>query len=81
MSHKDGWTGAAWLSSVRGLSCSLKWGNERNPYWLLQVSAETVSLCREGSGDDAKSAWPSDILGYTHDTMATTTGRDGVTLS
>ena len=50
MSHKDKWTGAAWLSSVRGLSCSLKWGNERNPYWLLQVSAETVWLCQKEVG-------------------------------
>jgi len=42
MSHKDGSTGAAWLSSVRGLSCSLKWGNERNPRRLLYVSDETA---------------------------------------
>ena len=31
-SHKDSSTGAAWLSSARVLRCSLKWGNERNPY-------------------------------------------------
>src|SRR3989344_7094770 len=29
--HKDGWAGDAWLSSVRGLNCSLKCGNEHNP--------------------------------------------------
>jgi hypothetical protein len=39
---QGGWTGDAWLSSVRGLSCSLKWGNERNPYCLLQVSDKTA---------------------------------------
>ncbi len=42
MSHKDGWTGAAWPSSVRGLNCSLKWGNERNPHCLLNMSGETA---------------------------------------
>ena len=34
--------GAAWLSSARALKCSLKWGNERNPYYALQVSRETA---------------------------------------
>ena len=29
-------------SSVRGLNCSLKWGNERNPRCLLYVSGETA---------------------------------------
>ncbi len=36
------WTGDAWLSSVRGLNCSLQWGNERNPCCLLQESGETA---------------------------------------
>ena len=81
MSHKDGWTGDAWLSSVRGLNCSLKWGNERNPCPVLQVSRETGRFYATGSGDDAKSACPSDTLGYTHDTMVITIGRDGETLS
>ena len=35
----------------------------------------------EEGEDDARSACPSDILGYTHNTMAATTGRDGVILS
>ena len=47
MSHKDVWTGVAWLSSVRGLSCSLKWGNERNLRLVLQVSRGTAPLCGE----------------------------------
>ena len=40
--RKDPWTGDAWPSSVRGLNCSLKWGNERNPRRVLQVSHETA---------------------------------------
>jgi hypothetical protein len=40
--RKDGWAGVAWPSSVRGLSCSLKWDNERNPRRLLYVSGETA---------------------------------------
>src|SRR3989344_1076258 len=35
--NQDGWAGAARLSSARGLSCSLKWVNERNPYPVLHV--------------------------------------------
>src|SRR3990167_11188184 len=42
--RKNGWTGAAWPSSARGLNCSLKWGNERNPHCLLQVSGKTAQL-------------------------------------
>lgn len=43
LSHKDIGTGAAWSSSVRGVNCSLKWGNERNPRPMLYVSWETAS--------------------------------------
>jgi hypothetical protein len=35
----------------------------------------------EEGEDDARSACPFDILGYTHNTIGRTTGRDGVTLS
>jgi hypothetical protein len=35
----------------------------------------------EEGEDDARSACPSDTLGHTHNTIASTTGRDGVTLS
>ena len=68
------WTGAARLSSARHVNGSLKWGNERNPYRLLQVSGETARVDLEEGGDDVKSAWPSDVLGYTHDTMGVTMG-------
>jgi len=78
------------LSSVRGLNCSLKWGNERNPRCLLYLSGETAqrfahnclrAVRWEEGEDDAKSAWPSDTLGYTRDTIAATTRCDGETLS
>jgi len=72
--RKDVWTGAAWLSSARVLKCSLKWGNERNPYSVLYVSRRTARLRREEGEDDVKSAWPFDALGYTHATMAGTMG-------
>ena len=39
---RTAYAGAAWLSSARVLKCSLKWGNERNPYYALQVSRETA---------------------------------------
>ena len=39
------------------------------------------ALAGEEGGDDAKSACPFDVLGYTRDTMGGTVGRDGVTLS
>src|SRR3989338_5761109 len=72
MSHKDAITGAARSSSVRDVNCSLQWGNERNPRRVLFVSRETASVQGEEGGDDARSAWPFDTLGYTHGTMALT---------
>jgi hypothetical protein len=68
-------TGAAWLSSARGVNCSVKSGNERNPRRALHVSHETAVVKTEEGGDDAKSAWPSDGLGDTRVTMAGTKGR------
>ncbi len=67
-------TGAAWLSSARAVRCSVKSGNERNPYLVLQVSQETASVNGEEGGDDVKSAWPSDALGDTHVTMGRNKG-------
>ena len=84
---RTAYTGAAWLSSARVLKCSLKWGNERNPYYALQVSRETAQPFDrepkqfgsraegwEEGGDDVKSAWPFDALGYTRVTMVGTMG-------
>ena len=41
---KDMCTGAAWLSSARALKCSLKWGNERNPHRVFDLSHGTAQL-------------------------------------
>jgi hypothetical protein len=87
---QDKWTGDAWPSSVRGLNCTLKWANERNPRCVLQVSHETAPtkvfnklkiLVGEEGEDDARSACPFDTLGYTHNTMAVTMRSDEATLS
>ena len=67
-------TGAARSSSARGVSCYLKWLNERNPRFVLQVSRKTALFNREEGGDDVRSAWPFDALGYTHNTMVGTMG-------
>ena len=48
--------------------------------WISVVLRLRVKGWEEGE-DDARSACPSDTLGYTHNTIASTTGRDGVTLS
>ena len=61
-------------SSARHVSGILQWINERNPYCLLYVSGETASVDLEEGGDDVKSAWPFDALGYTHDTMGSNNG-------
>ena len=66
--------GAARLSSARVVRCPLNWVNERNPYPVLNLSQETASGYGEEGGDDVKSAWPSDALGYTRATMANTMG-------
>ena len=51
-------TGAAWLSSARVVRCTVKSGNERNPYAVLEMSQQTASYKLEEGGDDVKSAWP-----------------------
>ncbi len=48
--NRDGRAGAARLSSARGLSCSLKWVNERNPHSVLQVSQETAPFSGRKAG-------------------------------
>ena len=72
---RGSWTGIARLSSARQVTGSLKWGNERNPRCVLYMSHDTARVDREEGGDDVKSAWPFDALGYTHDTMDETMGR------
>jgi len=48
---------------------------------FLKTSKRKFSESWEEGEDDARSACPFDILGYTHNTMATTTRCDGVTPS
>ena len=60
---RDTKTGAAWLSSARAVRCSVKSGNERNPYLQLPTrnggdSGETARVKREEGVDDVKSVWP-----------------------
>ena len=43
-------------SSARGVSCTVKSGNERNPHHMLNSSYETAPLCGEEGADDVKSA-------------------------
>src|SRR5947209_20485280 len=51
-------TGAAWLSSARGVRCWVKSRNERNPRRRLKMSGETAASNVEEGGDDVKSARP-----------------------
>ncbi len=81
--RKDGYTAAAWQPSARAVRCSLKWGNERNPYPMLQVSSGTAPSLRtefilffergrkEGTTTCQHGAY---TLGYTHPTMANNNG-------
>ena len=50
-------TGAAWLSSARVVRCTVKSGNERNPFLMLYMSWDTASFKLEEGEDDVKSAW------------------------
>lgn len=67
-------SGAAWLSSARVVRSRVKSFNERNPYGMLNCSYQTASDNGEEGGDDVKSAWPFDALGYTRATMDNTMG-------
>lgn len=62
------------MSSARALRCSVKSGNERNPCCQLQVSGDTAPRNGEEGGDNVKSAWSFDALGYTRATMGSTMG-------
>ena len=60
---KNFFTGDAWLSSARVVRCSVKSGNERNPYLQLltgyaEDSGETAAGKVEEGEDDVKSSWP-----------------------
>ena len=72
------YTGAAWLSSARAVRCPVKSGNERNPYHQLPaVKPGTLMELPVSSGrkvGTTSSHHGPYVLGYTHATMADTTG-------
>lgn len=66
-------TGVARLSSARGVSCALKWVNERNPRRLLDFSDETALIRGRKVWMTSSQRGPY-TLGYTRATMAPTKG-------
>jgi hypothetical protein len=54
--------------------CTLKWGNERNPYRLLYHSAGTASVKRGRKEGTTSSPHSPYVLGYTHVTMDVNNG-------
>ena len=71
--------GAAWLSSARAVRCSVKSGNERNPYVLLPAgkagnSVQTACASRRKVGTTSSHHGPY-VQGYTRATMDGTKGR------
>ena len=55
--NRDDSKAAAWPSSARSVRSSLKWGNERNPRRLLNISNDTaLEFSREEGEDDVRSA-------------------------
>ena len=71
---------AAWLSSARAVRCWVKSRNERNPRCQLPCLAGPPGPTRRKVGMTS-SQHGSYVQGYTHATMAGTTGRQGVTRS
>ena len=68
--RKKASTGVAWLSSVRAVRCSLKWGNERNPHPMLHdhwKQRTHFELRKEGQMSSQHGLY---TLGNTHTTMA-----------
>jgi hypothetical protein len=67
--RKDDKKAAAWLSSARTVRCSLKWGNERNPYRLLNFQtrrSRRLSGRKVGTTSSQHGAY---AVGHTHPTM------------
>ncbi len=68
-------TGAAWLPSARAVRCTVKSGNERNPYPNLYFIRKLPRITRRKVGTTSNQHG-SYALGYTHDTMVSTKGRE-----
>ncbi len=73
-------TGAAWLSSARVVRCSVKSGNERNPYRQLPAvrlgTLARLPVINRRKVGTTSSPHGLYIRGYTRTTMATTTGSN-----
>ena len=73
-------TGAAWLSSARVVRCSVKSGNERNPRPMLPAVRPGTHRRLPGSTRRKVGMTSSQhglyVQGYTHATMAGTTGSE-----
>ena len=61
--------GITW-SSARGVSCTLKWDNERNPHRMLNIHMEQPRRLLGRKARMTSSQHGSYTLGYTHPTMA-----------
>ena len=73
-------TGVAWLSSARAVRCWVKSRNERNPCCQLGCLARLPGETRRKAGMTSSQHGPY-VLGYTHATMAGTTGSEGASWS
>ena len=75
---------AAWLSSARTVRCSLKWGNERNPYRLLNIQTGLPRRLSRRKVRTTSSQHGAYVVGHTHPTMANnneTQGREAKQIS
>ncbi len=66
-------TGDAWLPSARAVRCTLKWGNERNPYAMLNIHSRLPVINRRKAGMTSNQHVPYG-LGDTRATMGVTMG-------
>ena len=78
--YVDGNTGVAWLSSARAVGCSLQWGNERNPFHMLNIHMGLPRFFWEEVGTTSSQHGPY-VRGNTHATMEPTMGCQAVTRS
>ena len=67
-------TGAAWLSSARVVRCWVKSRNERNPRGQLPMFLARLPAANRRKVGMTSSQHGPYVLGYTHATMAGTTG-------
>ncbi len=66
--------GAAWLSSARVVRCTVKSGNERNPYSMLNAHRRLPGITRRKAGMTSNQHGPY-VPGYTRATMDRYNGK------